>query len=73
LLIRSWVVDRHLVEEIVFQGYEYQFRDRLVGQYQIQKFEDDEWVDCPCPFGRYNGGPLFDLSVNWKRTVKENS
>jgi cold shock CspA family protein len=66
-----WVVDQRLVEEEAFRGYEYQFRDQFVGQYQIQEFKG-VWVDCPCPFGRYNGGPLFDLPVDWKRTVKAN-
>lgn len=66
---RCWVSDQHLVEEEVFQGYIYQFKNRLVGQYQIQEFKG-VWVDCPCPFGRYNGGPLFELSLDWKQTIK---
>lgn len=70
---RCWKFDQHLLIDWAWHGYAYQLADfqRRGGvEYQIHLKTDDEWVECQCPFGRYNGGPLFDLPVDWKRSMR---
>ncbi len=68
--LKCWMVDQTLQEEIAFLGYSYQLSDfkPLIGrQYRIEQFIE-EWEACSCPFGQYNGGLLFELTLDWKDT-----
>lgn len=69
---RCWVSDQHLVRGWDWQGYAYQLKDfqpRADVEYQAYVRVGDGWEKCECPLERYNGGPLFDLPIDWKRTV----
>ena len=68
-----WVTDQHLVGNWDWQGYAYQLEDfqRRTGvEYQAYVEIDGSWEKCECPLGRYNGGPLFNLPIDWKQSVR---
>jgi cold shock CspA family protein len=70
---RCWVSDQWLSIAEVFQGYKHQldnFHREPGAEYQVNVDTEDGWVPCECPLGRFNGGSLFDLPLNWKQSVR---
>jgi cold shock CspA family protein len=69
---RRWVTDQWLSSDWVWEGYEYQFdqyRREPGVEYLVYVKAENGWEKCLCPLGRYNGGPLFDLPIDWKQTI----
>ena len=73
---RRWVIDQWLSGDWVWEGYVYQLenyqREAGVEYLPYIRIVDGEiggWQVCKCPLGRYNGGPLFDLPIDWKQTI----
>ncbi len=69
---RCWKVQHSLREDLLFEGYLPDL-ERVTGspmcQIQIEQKNGVTWAPCDCPLGRYNGGNLFERSLDWNKVV----
>lgn len=69
---KCWKVRHSLTEAVEFEGYLPALKRCIKWpgrQFQLEQRVGNEWEQCECPLGRYNGGNLFERSLDWSEVV----